>query len=592
MAGSGSLWIDDLLLLVDGRSVSEAPTLARVGDPVASDREFDTGSQVVTQPLSRMQVEGLALLAEVWGFAKYHHPRVSAGGLNWDYELFRVMPSVLQSRSLRATAGILSEWLGRTGEIDECSPCAPSPDSVHLAPELAWIWDVSGLGVDLSHRLSTMYRNRPRSGEQYYVSQATGVGNPDFSNEAAYASHATPDGGYRLLALFRFWNIIQYWFRYRDVMEEDWDRVLREFIPIVFAAEAAEEYRLAMMQLSARIHDTHANLWGELRFQPPVGPAQLPVVLRFVEGKAVVTGYSHSNLGPATGLRPGDVIERIDGAPIDSLVRAWRPFYSASNEPTRLRDIARTLTRGNAGPAYIEGLRADGAFEVRAERAPRSMLDASAGRTHDLPGDTFQMLTDDVAYLKLSSVSAANASEYIRQAQHARVLVIDLRNYPSEFVVFALGRHLVATPTAFARFTVADLANPGAFRWGRVVTLQPLEPRFAGTVVILVDETTQSQAEYTVMAFRAPPNALVVGSTTAGADGNVSRIPLPGGTASMISGIGVFYPDGTPTQRVGILPDVVVRPTIAGVRSGRDEVLEAGVSRALGREFQLSSDRR
>jgi len=56
----------------------------------------------------------------------------------------------------------------------------------------------------------------------------------------------------------------------------------------------------------------------------------------------------------------------------------------------------------------------------------------------------------------------------------------------------------------------------------------------------------------------------------------------------MITGIGVFYPDRRPTQRIGIVPDLVVRPTIAGIREGRDEVLEAGVSRALQRPFRLS----
>ena len=91
------------------------------------------------------------------------------------------------------------------------------------------------------------------------------------------------------------------------------------------------------------------------------------------------------------------------------------------------------------------------------------------------------------------------------------------------------------------------------------------------------------------MAFRAAANTTVVGSTTAGADGNVSAIPLPGGLRTMISGIGVFYPDGSPTQRVGIIPDLEVRPTIAGVREGRDEVLEAAVSRALGRQWRVPS---
>ena len=50
----------------------------------------------------------------------------------------------------------------------------------------------------------------------------------------------------------------------------------------------------------------------------------------------------------------------------------------------------------------------------------------------------------------------------------------------------------------------------------------------------------------------------------------------------MISGLGVFYPDHRPTQRVGIVPDVVVRPTIEGIAAGRDEVLEAAVGVIAG----------
>jgi hypothetical protein len=32
--------------------------------------------------------------------------------------------------------------------------------------------------------------------------------------------------------------------------------------------------------------------------------------------------------------------------------------------------------------------------------------------------------------------------------------------------VFALGSRLVDWPTPFARFTIGDLEQPGAFRWG------------------------------------------------------------------------------------------------------------------------------
>ncbi|QQD11601.1 hypothetical protein JAZ75_13250 [Sphingobacterium sp. UDSM-2020] len=93
----------------------------------------------------------------------------------------------------------------------------------------------------------------------------------------------------------------------------------------------------------------------------------------------------------------------------------------------------------------------------------------------------------------------------------------------------------------------------------------------------MVNEISQSQSEYTAMALRALPNSLIVGNTTAGADGDVSYINLPGGISTTISGLGIYYPDGRETQRVGIVPDIIVNPTISGVKSGKDEVLDKAV---------------
>ena len=166
-------------------------------------------------------------------------------------------------------------------------------------------------------------------------------------------------------------------------------------------------------------------------------------------------------------------------------------------------------------------------------------------------------------------------------------LIVDIRNYPSEFVVFALGALLVERDTPFVRFTSGDLDTPGAFHWGEPLSLSPSTPHYPGKVVILVDETTQSQADtrrwHCVPRRRQSWWAV----PTAGADGNVSAIPLPGGQRTMITGLGVFYPDKKPTQRVGIIPDVEVRPTIAGIRAGRDEILEEGLRQILGHDTPL-----
>jgi C-terminal processing protease CtpA/Prc len=79
------------------------------------------------------------------------------------------------------------------------------------------------------------------------------------------------------------------------------------------------------------------------------------------------------------------------------------------------------------------------------------------------------------------------------------------------------------------------------------------------------------------MAYKTNPNATVIGSTTAGADGNVSKLTLPGGITSMISGIGVYYPDGQETQRIGIVPNIEMKPTIKGIKKGRDELMEKAI---------------
>jgi C-terminal processing protease CtpA/Prc len=100
---------------------------------------------------------------------------------------------------------------------------------------------------------------------------------------------------------------------------------------------------------------------------------------------------------------------------------------------------------------------------------------------------------------------------------------------------------------------------------------------YKGKIVIIINETTQSQAEYTAMALRTAPNATVIGSTTAGADGDVVKFMLPGGVNTMISGYGVYYPDGKETQRIGIVPDIEVKPTVQGVREGKDELLERAI---------------
>jgi C-terminal processing protease CtpA/Prc len=116
--------------------------------------------------------------------------------------------------------------------------------------------------------------------------------------------------------------------------------------------------------------------------------------------------------------------------------------------------------------------------------------------------------------------------------------------------------------------------------------LQPIPPttqwRYRGRTVMLIDERTISQAEHTGLFFEAANNTTFVGSPTRGANGDVTNFWVPGGISIGFSGHDVRHADGRQLQRVGLVPHVEVKPTIAGLRAGRDEVLERALAVLAG----------
>ena len=166
------------------------------------------------------------------------------------------------------------------------------------------------------------------------------------------------------------------------------------------------------------------------------------MITRFIEGQAVVTGYLECLCRTRDGIA-GRRRHRIDGRHTGAGTgQASEPYHPASNQTTRLRDMARSFTRGACATARLTIRRPTGAAEVTAQRQPLANVDRQAGLTHDLPGEAFRLLSDQVSYLKLS-VQVAQAAGYVERSKSTRGSIYDLRNYPSEFVPFALGTLLV-----------------------------------------------------------------------------------------------------------------------------------------------------
>ncbi|WP_375436234.1 S41 family peptidase [uncultured Hymenobacter sp.] len=579
LPGTGTAWIDQLELTVDDKPLAQAPPKTVQRFKAEQDTAFQRGAGITLDNLSKQQVENLAVLGRVWGFVKYYHPAVARGDYNWDAELLRVLPKVLTSENQKARSEVLGAWLASLGPVPACTTCKePTSPTIRLQPDLAWLTNKKQLGQELSKQLVYLRENR-NQGDHYYVQSAPQIGNPIFRNEENYASLQIPDAGLRLLALYRYWNMIAYFFPYRYAIGEDWQQVLSDMIPQFAAATTAEQYHLTALKLIARIHDTHANIYSDKILNDYQGRYFAPVRIRFVESQAVVTEYYSATLGKESGLEAGDVIVQVNGVPVPELVKKWQPLAPASNEPTQLRNIANLLLRGSTDKLPLLVRRHDKEFALTISRyyASKLNLAVNSGTASPLL-PAWRMLPNNIGYISLGTIHNKQLPEIMQSVAGTQGLVIDIRNYPSEFVVFSLSKYLLPKAMEFVKISKPLMTYPGVFEYIPSFKLAAgTGTPYAGKIVILVNELSQSQAEYTTMALRTAPSAMVVGSTTAGADGNVSRIVLPGNISTMISGLGIYYPDGRETQRIGIVPDVEVKPTIQGIREGRDEVLEKAV---------------
>ncbi|WP_082577882.1 S41 family peptidase [Flavobacterium sp. Root186] len=100
---------------------------------------------------------------------------------------------------------------------------------------------------------------------------------------------------------------------------------------------------------------------------------------------------------------------------------------------------------------------------------------------------------------------------------------------------------------------------------------------YKGNVILLVNEKSISHSEFTAMTLKVAPKATVIGSQTAGSDGRSYRFEIIKGIWTSFTTYGVFYPDKKETQRIGIVPDIEIKPTILGIQQGKDEVLERAI---------------
>lgn len=410
----------------------------------------------------------------------------------------------------------------------------------------------------------------PLTGDPYY--------------DRLYAAMDYPTEAYRVLALFRFWNTIEYFFPYKDLMDQDWSASLKEYLPQFIGAAGSREYALAITGISTRIHDSHVAI-DSRHFKYYIGRYRPPIRVGFIQGKTVVTELSGALKKKFQGLRVGDILFAVDGEEVEQKRKRLAAVLSAST-PGRLNSLIdqRLLLGKENSQCSLKAVSASGKIKIVTYKR---IVGGAAKEGLPLEHPVYDILPEGYGYVDMDRLLDHQVTAAFEKVKTTPGLILDMRGYFASGTHRFMRRHLLKEKVPTAQFKWPYYERRGRLREFITYSYAVPQPgeKYEGQIVVLINEEAQSAAEQICLELAQVPGIRFVGSPTSGANGMVSYVVLPGNVSLRFTGVAVMHPDGGQLQRKGIQPDVPVEPTIAGIRAGRDELLEKAVE-ALNRQLK------
>lgn len=534
-------------------------------------------SQITFGQAKITENEKLAATCKVWGFLKYYHPVVAAGKTNWDEQLFKVLPKIEKASTKEEYSLVIEKWIDELGEVPVNKQLADDPKRDYFDKNFSLDWTQKDklFSKNLSKKLKFITENRFQ-GANYYVNRDGKETVPlQFVNEPEYAEFQWTDKKLRLLALYRFWNYVEYFFPYKYVMDQNWDEALVEIVPQIANPKSEKEFLLAMREISIKLNDSHAATINMDMFKYLGGEKYPAFSTRFVKNKSVIINLANDSLAKIDDLKIGDIITKLDGVSIKDKVEEFSKYSQGSNKPAAAINANFVMFTGNDDEFEIEFIRDNVTSVKKVHRYPNEKIKRTPPKSST---KKWEILDQNIGLIRMSKVPKGDVPQMMEELKNTKSIIFDVRARPTE-TDFLVSDYLNSEPKPILRSLYQDLSYPGRYYFNNVMQEcgKINTDYYKGKVIVLVGPGTHSFGEQTAMSLQTAPNATVIGTQTSGADGPNYLFTIIKGFDSSFTSSGVFYPNKKETQRIGIVPDITVKPTILGIQQGKDEVFERAV---------------
>jgi hypothetical protein len=392
---------------------------------------------------------------------------------------------------------------------------------------------------------------------------------PMVSDAIQLENYAIDDVEMRIAAISAAWGALSIFYPYFTDQHTDWLAALPSALAEAAAGRSAADTRIALCHLDSRLHDNHGKVTHPGR--PITGI--VPISFRKFGDRIVVVGGIPEYLQT---IQLGSELLAINGTPAQDAYAQTTLQISASTEGLRDYLTPARMTMGNPGELWRLRIRhpdgsvndqllplVDDSLYAHTNREPRPVNGAE--------------LSPGIYYLDLDELSSDAWVQLASRLARAHVIIFDFRGYVTN-TAYDVMSHITDQELKSPIWQVPLIPRIDDLKYSTSQwSVFPQLPRFKAKVVALVDGRAMSKVETVLQIFREYKLGVLVGETSAGANGNVGYIDLPGGFSLRFTGLRASSSDGSTVHGHGFAPDYVAHPTLEGVRAGRDEILEAGV---------------
>jgi len=543
----------------------------------------------------------LKTYCKVWGLCKYY---TNTNDADWDEVFFNdynellvvedndalniLLERLIKQTHLKETT-IVESNVDSSFTIADFSKLKNKHEKLVLKTDFSWIFNTTTISLTnkqlLRLLLKTYKGKKPNTVSGKVPEHKKEIVYNEFNNKIA------------LLALLRFYNVIEYYYPYKHLLDNNWDSVLTKMIPFFLNCDNSDEYKKALKLFSSYLQDSHVfvdfkNKIKMSKSDTPKYKEKYPVTFGFTFSNLFISNVLNDSISDYHDIQIGDTITKINNENLETLISKMTQSASYSRKKLSLSRVNVFLHQQKTLTLTI---------------GDKNRLINKVKMTQDEFLNLFQYnklsatkinIDKNIGYIYLPSSKYSKIDNVFRKYKEKETIILDCRGYGTT-AALKLPKLLSKNKSTVASLYLPTKKYPGVFKKNKDETYyfsntidvigkflfsykNKIFPTFntpyKGNIIVLIDDNAVSFGETVIMMLKVyAKNAVFIGRPTTGANGNVTTLKLPLGEELYYTGIDFRFADGTELQRKGIQPNIYVPKTIEAVINGEDEILNAAI---------------